>query len=174
MIGDLDAALVALDRVRIERRAGALFVECAGHGAEEAQALLARAGVRASVTGEGRGPVRALVPAIVPDLGARPGAVIDRIDIRSVETGEAVAQLLRRRWSLVRPGSERTDAVRRILRGEDRLFAWRRIVWAGPAQLRSGALRGVAPVVFDRDAVTRSTERFAFTAQGLVARWARQ
>ena len=117
---------------------------------------------------------RTLVPAIVPDLEPRRAAAVDRISIRAVETGDAAARLLRRRWRLGRPSSHHTDAVRRLLRGEDRLFAWRRVIWTTPEQLRSGELRRVTPVIFDRDAVSHSDERFAFTAQGLLTRWARR
>ncbi len=170
--GDLDGALVALGSACIERRDGLLLVECdAVHGSRTV-ALFARAGARAEPLTHGTAPESGLVPALVQDLEGHT-AHVDRISIRALDTGEAAAWLLRKRWRLLRPTADRVAQARRILRGEDRLYAWRRVIWSTAAELRSSARGSVIPIVFDRDALGRSAERMALAGDGLLARWAR-
>lgn len=169
--GDLDGALIALGRACIERRDGRLVVECADDVVGLAVVLLARAGARAEVGDTVRGPAPSLVPALVNDLEPRATVAVDRISVRRIEGGEAAARLLRRGW---RAWRARTDeaAVRRILRGEDRLYAWRRVIWVTATQLRSRQVRGVVPVVFDRGALTRDDAHVEFGGRARLSRWA--
>lgn len=171
--GDLDCALIALGHACIERRDDQLLVECADDVAGLAVLLLARAGARAEVADAARSPAPSLVPALIDDLEPRATAVVDRISVRRIEAGEAAMRLLRHGWC---PRKMRTDeaAVRRILRGEDRLYAWRRVIWATAAQLRSRQVRGAVPVIFDRAALTRDDAHIEFGGRARLSRWAQQ
>lgn len=170
--GDLDGALVASGAVSIERNAGQLLVDCADALVSHATTIFARAGARATVAAGSPSAAPGLRPAVARDLVPRQ-ARVDRISIRALDTGEAATRLLRRRWRVLRPAPARVHVARRILRGEDRLYAWRRIVWSTAEELRSTSDASVVPIVFDREALTRSVERMALTSDGLLAKWAR-
>jgi hypothetical protein len=171
--GPLDRALVQLSWARIERGDAGLFLECDEQQVGLAIVALARAGMRAEpgVTPHARA---GLLPALVSDLSPRRvGGIVDRVTVRGVGPREATLRVLgvRRVW-LRRPSATAVARTRELLRGEERVFAWRRVVWVDPGTLRSRAVGGARPIVFDRDAVERGPERWGWTAEGLVARWA--
>ena len=163
---DVDRHLAELGALRLVRADGGLWVALGPDAVGRAVAMLARAGLRASA-GAPEPPTRGLVAAIVAHLeplGAP--AIVDVVTIRSVGDGEATARLARR--GIFRRDAER-DAIRSILTGADRAFAWRRAVYAKPSALRR--LRGVRPVVFDRAALDRAEERLAFVGRSALTRW---
>ena len=170
---DLDTHIAQLGWARLVRSDTGLVLECAVEDALRATALLARAGVRGvaaerapSISGE-------LVPAIMSDLGpVVMTGTIDSVTLRPLDLGEATARLMSGRRALLR--RRRDDGgVRAILRDEDRLIAWRRVLWARPSVLRSRDLRGARPVIFERGALERIAERYPFRRVGEVGRWAR-
>jgi hypothetical protein len=170
----LDRQLAELCWTRLVRWDEGLLVECAADEAEHAAALLARAGARTRRAETLPVPSPQLAPAVAIDL--RPlalGGVLDVVTMRALAVGEATGRLMTRRPGPL-PGARRSaEQLRRVLRGEDRMFAWRRIVWARRALLRSRDLRGLRPVVFDRDAVEHGEERCSLVGAAELTRWAR-
>lgn len=176
----LDAHITRLAWTRLERDGARLAIECADDDVERAIVLLARAGAHATMIDWDAAPTPGLVPALVHDLTPRdvPG-LIDRVSVRRIDLGEATARVgAAGRWSVSlerwRVSLRRRDPapLRALLRGPERLFAWRRVVWARPAVLRSGALRGIRPIIFDREALERVEERHAFVSADELTRWA--
>ena len=170
---DLDAHIAQLPWIRLVRADAGLLLECAALDADHAVALFARAGARATPAQHAVSVSSDLVPAIMSDLGpvAMPGS-IDSVTVRRLDPGEATARLMRKSRGILRP--RRDDGrVRAILRAEDRVIAWRRVLWARPSVLRSRSPRGARPVVFDREALERAAERYTFMRAGDVGRWAR-
>jgi hypothetical protein len=170
---DLDTHIAQLAWTRLVRSDTGLFLECAIRDAASAVALLARAGARGTPAQRTATVPSDLVPAIMSDLG--PVAVagtIDSVTVRILDLGEATARLMRAPRAILRP--RRDDArVRALLRAEDRVIGWRRVLWARPSLLRSRRLRGARPVVFDREALEHAAEHFTLTRAGEVGRWAR-
>ena len=170
---DLDTHIAQLPWFRLVRADAGLLLQCGALDAEDAVALLARAGVRATPGQHAVSVSSDLVPAIMSELGpvAMPGTV-DSVTVRPLDPGEATARLMHRSRAILRP--RRDDGpVRAILRAEERVLAWRRVLWARPSLLRSRRLHGARPVVFDREALERATERYTLTRAGDVGRWAR-
>lgn len=168
---DLDSHIAQLGWARLTRSDGDLHLECAAADALRAAALLARAGARCVAVQHHVVPGD-LVPAIVTHLApvTMPGA-IDRITLRPLDVGEATARLLSRRRSIL-PGRREHGGVRTILRGDDRLIAWHRVLWARASLLRNHHLRGARPIVFDRGALERAAERYTNRSAGELTRWA--
>ena len=170
---DLDAHIAQLSWVRLVRNDTGLLVECAIEDAERAVALLARGGARCVRAQDIASASRDLVPAIMSDLApvVLPGG-IDSVTVRALDLGEATAKLMRTSRMILRP--KRDDrAVRAVLHADDRVIAWRRVLWARPSVLRSHHVRGARPVIFDRGALERATERFTLTRADQIGRWAR-
>ena len=170
---DLDTHIAQLTWARLVRSDIGLLFECAHADAGRATALLARAGIRGTVAQRSPDVSSDLVPAIMSDLApvTIPG-IIDSVTVRPLDLGEATARLMRGPRAILRP--RRNDGrLRAVLRAEERLLAWRRVLWARPSLLRSKHLRGARPVVFDRDALERAGERYTFARAGQVGRWAR-
>lgn len=170
-ITDLDSHIAHLGWSRLIRSDGELLLECAAEDAPRAAALLARAGARC-LAARPRTVPGDLVPAIVDHLVpvTMPGA-IDRVTLRPLDIGEATARVLSARRAIFR-GRREHGGVRTILRGDDRLIAWRRVLWARPSLLRAQRVRGARPIVFDRGALERAAERFANRRAGELTRWA--
>ncbi len=168
--GDLDAALCGLPSVRLARTDAAVFLGCSAELADDARVLLVRAGVRSEIREAMPGPPRHLIPARAEHLEPVPhSGALDTLELRVLGTGEAAARLRPRRLFHRRRGD--VDRVRAILRGEDHLIGWRRVLWADRALLRGRSLRGFRPVVFDRDAVSRGVERLTLARAGALDRW---
>jgi hypothetical protein len=167
--GEIDWAICSLPDLRLERRDGGTFLECGADVAGMAQRLLARAGARV-VTVDALPPRAAsLLPARVCDLAPFDIAgTIDSLTVRALAVGEA-ARVTRRGFFGRRPPDD--ARLRDVLRGGDRMFAWRRIVWAERATLRTRALGNVRPIVFDSTAITHGQERRAYVRDGALARW---
>ena len=167
---DADVQLADLGEATFARADDLVAVAC--ESTEEwLTSLLARAGARATPIAALPAPPTGAIPATAIDLTpvSAPG-IVDVIRVRTLTSGEATARLrsARGRWPVRRPDR---DSIRAVLRDEDRLIAWRRIVWANPATFRSRAMRGVRPMVFDRGGVAEGRERTYFAAHGELARW---
>lgn len=169
--GDVDGAIAELGRARIERSAGRVFVTCEGVPERTAVALLARAGLAATSAA----PL--LVPsqrsAIVSHL--RPVAldgVHDVLSVRCASLGEAI-DLVRAetRDVLGRRAGERRARLALLLHERDRVLLWRRVVHAPFALLRSRAIPGARPIVFDPNGAQHAAERLAFASAGALAAW---
>jgi len=170
--GDLDTALSLLPVARFVRVDGVTFLECPSELAGDARLLLSRAGVRTGLCDALPVPPPHFIPARAEHLEPvlLPGSV-DSLVLRVLGTGEA-AHLLRSRRLFGRARFD-PDRVRPILRGDDRLIAWRRVLWADRAAFRTRAHSGIRPVVFDRDAVTGGAERWTPAGAGALGRWLR-
>lgn len=175
-----DVQITQLAWTRLERAGTRLVLECADDDVERAMVLLARSGARAMPIEPEAAPMSGLVPALVHDLAPRdvPG-IVDRVSVRRIDLGEATARLgSAERWHIAverwQVSVRRRDPapLRALLRGRERLFGWRRVLWARPALLRSRVLPGVRPVIFDREAIDRTEERLSFVLADELTRWA--
>ena len=171
--GDLDREIAGLPWIGFVRHDGGLFIRCAASLVEDVVAALARSGVAAEAASlrPSRAGLRAAIVANLFPLASP--AIVDTVEVRSPALGEAIdlvrsltGGLLRRR------GRERSDRIRGLLRREDQLLSWRRVLWAPPAVLRVAHIPGARPVVFDGDGVEHAPERVTFAGSADVARWA--
>lgn len=171
--GDLDAALSVLPWLRLVRTDDGTFLACPSEFADATPALLARAGARAEPRDGVPEPARGCLPARAFDLAPVPLAgIVDTLAVRVLGTGEAATRLLRR--GLFRRGPRDVDRLRAVLHGEDRVIGWRRVIWAERPLFRARELRGIRPIVFDRDAVAQGEERWILARDGALGRWIRR
>lgn len=173
-LSGLDAQLWALGPVRIVRDDRGLALECEEESAGDATLrALARAGAR--VVGREAQPTSprpGAIAAIAPHLERIDVAgIVDAVSIRPLAPAEATARLVRR--GVLGRRRANVDAIRAVLRDSERVFLWRRIVWAEPRIARSRALATLRPVVFDRAALHRPEDRLAFVSADALTRWAR-
>lgn len=168
-----DARLAHLGGGRLTRAAGITYLST-DSPIEAATYQLALAGVRIAPCVGVPAPATGLRPAIALDLVPldRVSPVLDVVDARWVSLGEASAVLLRHRvpWSR---GRAARDACRRLLRDEDAVLAWRRVLWCSIASMREIRSRlHFRPVVFDRAALDRHPLRWTYASDGAIERWA--
>ena len=170
----VDRQLALPEMLRLERRDGRLHVELACRDLADATTTLARAGVAIVAPAPAPGAT-ALRPAVVSHLEPiRRDGIVDVVTVRRTSLGEATALLARRGWSPVgRRSSRATERMRALLRGEDVLYRWGRLVLAPAAVLRSRALRGVRPIVFDRAAAGDGLDGIGFASDGALTMWLR-
>lgn len=166
--GAVDDVLVSLGPLRLVRDDAGRLVECDEAIVARAVAFLARAGLRAAPGG----PIPAtahLVPMLARDLASiEIPAAVDVVDLRPLGTGDATSRLTTRvRW----PGRRDPLILREILRGTERAFAWKRVVWVPRHAVRTRAGHGLRPIVFDRAALRRTEEHIAFTHEASLSRW---
>ena len=168
-----DVRIAQLGGGRLTRAAGATYLESDGD-ADDAVHQLALAGVRSSWSGA-PSPGPGLRPAIALDLEPLDGAfeAIDVVELRRIPLSEASVVLMRRRTPWLRSSQEARDACLRLLREEDAVIGWRRVVWCTVAVMRvaRGRVR-LRPVVFDRAAVDRQTLRWTYASEGAIGNWA--
>jgi len=170
--GEADRELCLIPGVTLERHDEGLFVLCDPAIVHEIAMRLARAGLRAEPATAPPVIDPRLVPALMSDL--LPCAAmkcVDRVTLRALDDGEAIARVLRRPLIRLRRDLDATQRARSLLRGADRMYAWRRVVWATPAALRSRTFRGARPIVFDRAAIEEGPQRFGLVSAGAIARW---
>ena len=164
-----DVQITRLSWARLTRGPTGLCLECRDDEGDRAGVLVTRGGARpcepVGPTSPPRGSLAALMSDLEPVIAA---GIVDRVDLRRVDESEATARLWRRSWL-----GRRADrmGMRIVLRGDDTMFAWRRVVWARPATLRSALLRRARPVIFDGDAIEHGRERYAFARDDLLTRW---
>ena len=168
-----DARLAHLGSGRLTRTAGATYLESDGD-IDDAIHQLALAGVRSwrsSVPDLVHG-LRAATASHLDPLDPMLGAV-DVVEIGRISLGEASASLMRRELPWQRPSKVRLDPCRRLLREEDAIIGWRRILWCSIAALRVVRTHvRVRPIVFDRAAIERQELRWTYANDGVIERWA--
>ena len=169
-----DAQLARLGSGKLTRAAAAIYLETQP-GVDAAIYRLALAGVRVTRCTGVPAPAKGLRPSIAFDLTPLDDAfgAIDVIDLRQISLGEASAALMRNRLPWLRPSRAARNICRRLLRDEDAILAWRRIVWCSVASLRAARARvRLRPVVFDHGAASRQPLRWTYVGDDAIERWA--
>jgi hypothetical protein len=168
-----DARLARLGSGRLTRISGVTYLE-SDRDVDEAIQQLALAGIRSSWSSV-PSPETALRPAIAAHLEPLDPVVeaIDVVDVRQISLGDASATLMHRHLPWLRASRVTRDACLRLLREEDAVIGWRRIVWCSIPALRMARTRvRLRPVVFDRAAVDRQVLRWAYVSAGSIGSWA--
>lgn len=169
----LDARLARLGSGRLTRTGGVTYLE-SDRDVADAIHELALAGIRgswSSVPSHRTG----LRPAIAVHLKPLDAALeaIDVVEVRRIPLGDASAALMQRRLPWRRMSRVTRDACLRLLREEDAVIGWRRIVWCSVAALRVVRTRvRLRPIVFDRAAVDRQELRWTYVSDGAIGSWA--
>lgn len=169
-----DARLARLGGGRLTRAAAVTYLE-SDRGIDDATYQLALAGIRVSPCSRVPSPVSGLRPAIALDLVPLDGAfqAVDVVELRQIPLSEASAALMERRLPWLRRSRAARDACLRLLREEDAVLGWRRIVWCSVASMRGARARvRLRPVVFDPAAVDRHPLRWTYVSDGAIERWA--
>ncbi len=169
-----DAALARLGGGRLTRAAGRTYLE-SDRATANATCHLALAGVRATPSASIPAAATRLRPAIALDLVPLDDAIdaVDVLELQRIPLSDTTAALMHRRlpW-LRRPRATRATCLR-LLREDDAVIGWRRIVWCSVASMRVARERvRLRPVVFDRAAVERQPLRWAYVSEGAMGRWA--
>jgi hypothetical protein len=169
-----DAHLERLGSGKLTRAAAITYLQT-DRGIDDATSALALAGIRVTrCTGVPVAAV-ALRPSIAFDLTPLDDAfgAIDVIELRPISLSEGSAVLMRHRLPWLRASRAARITCRRLLRGEDAILGWRRIVWCSAASLHAARARvRLRPVVFDHAAVDRQSFRWTYVSDGAIERWA--
>lgn len=169
-----DAHLARLGGGRLTRAGSRTYLE-SDIGIESAGHVLALAGIRVAHCGGPPTPAPALRRAVVFDLVPLDEAIeaIDVVEVREIPLGEASAGLMRRRVPWLRRSSAKEAACRRLLRDEDAVLGWRRIVWCSIPSMREARRRvRLRPVVFDATGIERAAMKWIYASEGAIERWA--
>lgn len=169
-----DAHLERLGSGKLTRAAAVTYLETE-RGIDAATYQLALAGIRVTRCTGVPAAAEALRPSIAFDLTPLDDAfgAIDVIELRRIPLSEASAVLMRHRLPWLGTSRAARDTCRRLLRGEDAILGWRRIVWCSVASLRAARARvRLRPVVFDHTAVDRQSLRWTYVSDGAIERWA--
>ena len=169
-----DCRLARLGAGRLTRAAHDTYLET-DRDLEEVTHELALGGIRVTRCLAVPGPAMGLRPAIAFDLtplGDGP-QWIDVVEIRAVPLSEASAALMRRRLPWPQRSRQSREACRRLLRDDDAVLGWRRIVWCSIGSLRVARARiRLRPVVFDKDAPAGRALRWTYAKDAAIERWA--
>jgi hypothetical protein len=169
-----DSCLVRLGGGRLTRAGSLTYLETDREMAEATHEL-ALAGIRVTHCARLPAPSEDVRPAIGFDLvplGAGLQAM-DVIELRVIPLSEASARLMHRRVRWLGSSRSARDACRRLLRDDDAVMGWRRIVWCSVASLRAARRRvRLRPVVFDRGAAERRPLRWAYVSAHAIENWA--
>jgi hypothetical protein len=168
-----DTCLARLGGGRLTRAEGVTYLEI-DSAVEDATYQLALAGIRGSWSSV-PGPETGLRPAIALDLKPLDAAfgALDVVELRRIPLSDASAVLLHRRLPWLQSSQAARDACLRLLREEDAVIGWRRVVWCSLAAWRVSRARiRLRPVVFDRAAVDRPTLRWTYVSDGAIGNWA--
>jgi hypothetical protein len=144
-------------------------------GLESTTYELALAGIRVEGCSGLPTPAATLRRAIAFDLAPLDASLeaIDVVELRQIPLGEASAELMRRRAPWLRRSVAGQDACRRLLRGDDAVLGWRRVVWCSVPSMRAARRRvRLRPVVFDVTAVERTALKWVYVSEGAIERWA--
>jgi len=169
-----DTHVERLGSGKLTRAAAVTYLETE-RGIDDATCELALAGVRITQCAGVPAPAAALRPSIAFDLTPLDDAfgAIDVVELRRISLSEASAVLMRHRLPWLGTQGVARNTCRRLLRGEDAILGWRRIVWCSVASLRAARARvRMRPVVFDHTAVDRLSLRWTYVSDGAVERWA--
>jgi len=169
-----DRSLARLGAGTFTRSAVDTYLEI-DRGIDEVILELALAGVRARPCPGLPAPAAGLRPAIAFDLTPLGDALqaIDVVEVRAVPLGEASAALMRSHVPWLRAPRRSREACRRLLRDDDAVLGWRRVLWCSVASLRVARARiRLRPVVFDKDALARRDLQWTYASDGAIERWA--
>ena len=169
-----DARLARLGGGKLMRTGDAAYLQC-DRGIQEVIHHLAFAGVRASPCSGVPWNVSGLRPAVAFDLVPLDDTLraVDVVEVRQIQLSAASAALMHRPIPWLHRRLEARDACLRLLREEDAVLGWRRIVWGSVATLRAARARiRMRPVVFDTAAVERQPLRWTYANEGAIERWA--
>jgi hypothetical protein len=169
-----DAQLARLGSGKLTRAAAGTYLETE-RGIDDATSRLALAGIRVTQCARVPGPDKELRPSIAFDLTPLADAfgAFDVIELRQISLSEASVALMRHRLRWLPPTRAARNSCRRLLRDEDTILGWRRIVWCSVASLRAARARvRLRPVVFDHTAVDRQAIRWTYASDGAIERWA--
>lgn len=168
-----DARLAQLGGVRLTRAGGVTYLE-SDRDVEDATHQLALAGIRSSWSTI-PSLENSLRPAIALNLAPLDSALgaIDVVELRRIALSDASAALMHRRLPWLRRSQATRDACLRLLREEDAVMGWRRIVWCSVTAMRVARARiRLRPVVFDHTAVDRQELRWTYVSDGAIGSWA--
>ena len=171
---EFDCRLARLGAGRLTRSARDTYLET-DRDPDEVTHELALAGVRVTRCLSLPGPAVGFRPAIAFDLTPLGDGLegIDVVEVRAVPLSEASAALMRRRLPWLRGSRQSREACRRLLRDDDTVLGWRRIVWCSIGSLRVARARvRLRPVVFDRDALAGRALQWTYAHDGAIERWA--
>ena len=169
-----DCRLARLGAGRLTRSAHDTYLET-DRGLDEVTHELALAGVRVTRCLSLPGPAVGFRPAIAFDLTPLGDGLqgIDVVEVRAVPLSEASAALMRRRLPWLRGSRQSREACRRLLRDDDAVLGWRRIVWCSVGSLRVARARiRLRPVVFDSDALAGRALQWTYVNDAAIERWA--
>jgi len=169
-----DCRLARLGAGRLTRSEHNTYLET-DRGLDEVTHELALAGVRVTRCLALPGAAASFRPAIAFDLTPLGDGLqgIDVVEVRAVPLSEASAALMRRRLPWLRSSRRSREACRRLLRDDDTVLSWRRIVWCSVGSLRVARARvRLRPVVFDRDALGGRALQWTYASDGAIERWA--
>ena len=171
--GAFDCRLARLGASRLTRSAHDTYLEI-DRGLDEVTHELALAGVRVTpcpVLPSAAGFRPAIAFDLTPFAEGLQG--IDVVEVRAVPLGEASAALMRRHLPWQRVARQSREACRRLLRDDDVVLGWRRIVWCSVGSLRVARARvRLRPVVFDRDALGGRALQWTYANDRAIERWA--
>jgi len=169
-----DCRLARLGAGRLTRSEHNTYLET-DRGLDEVTHELALAGVRVTRCLALPGAAASFRPAIAFDLTPLGDGLqgIDVVEVRAVPLSEASAALMRRRLPWLRSSRRSREACRRLLRDDDTVLGWRRIVWCSVGSLRVARARvRLRPVVFDRDALNGRALQWTYANDRAIERWA--
>jgi hypothetical protein len=169
-----DCRLARLGASRLTRSGNETYLEI-DRGIDEVTHALALAGVRVTCCLSVPGLAAGLRPSIAFDLTPLGQGLqaIDVVEVRALPLSETSAALMRRRLPWLRGSRQSREACRRLLRDDDAVLGWRRIVWCPMASLRVARARiRLRPVVFDRDALSGRALQWTYASDGAIERWA--
>jgi len=169
-----DAQLATIGESRLIRTPQGSYLEVDVTSVVAAVRSSALAGVRAIACDRDFTPGVDTMPALASGLEPLDPALvaIDVVEARPVPLAEASAALLSPRDLWRTASRDDRDRCRRLLRDEDDVLAWRRIVWCPTRAVRAVAARArLRPVVFDRDGLDRAPFRWTHASDGAIARW---
>jgi len=169
-----DARLARLGGGRLTRTGAAAYLQ-SDRDTDALTRELAFAGVRVAPCSRVPANVSGLRRAIAFDLAPLDDAlqVVDVVELRPISLSDASAVLMHRRIPWLQVRHQARDACLRLLREEDAILGWRRIVWCSVASLRAARARiRLRPVVFDTAAVERQPLRWTYVNEGAIERWA--
>lgn len=169
-----DSQLAALGAGRLTRASAITYLE-SDRSVQDATQRLALAGVRVALGVATPVPATGFRPAIAFDLTPL-GAAFDALDVvelQPIPLAHASAALMRRRLKWLAGSRAARDACRRLLRQEDAVIGWRRIVWCSITSLRAARSQvRLRPIVFDRAALQRHPLRWSYASDRAIERWA--
>ena len=169
-----DRRLARLGAGRLTRSGNETYLEI-DREIDEVTHELALAGVRVTCCVALPGLAAGLRPSIAFDLTPLGEGIqaIDVVEVRALPLSEASAALMRRRLPWLGGSRQSRVACRRLLRDDDAVLGWRRIVWCPVASLRVARARvRLRPVVFDRDALSGRALQWTYANDGAIERWA--